>query len=136
MVITRGGRDHPLQALEQGARASWFVPNAGPLTARKRWIAGSIAPAGAVVIDEGAAHALAGGRSLLPAGILTVEGEFGAGDAILVRSLDGRVLGRGLTAYGSQDVTILCGRKSADIEALLGYRGRDEIIPRDDLVLG
>ena len=136
MAIAKGMVEHPLQAIEAGARCTWFLPSASPLTARKRWIAGSVAPAGAVLVDDGAAAALARGSSLLPAGIVEVEGRFERGDAILVRRRDGTVLGRGLTAYGAGDVTLLIGRKTGEIEALLGYRGRDEIIHRDDLVLG
>jgi glutamate 5-kinase len=136
MVIARGEMDHPLQRIESGALCSWFIPAATPLTARKRWIAGSVAPSGAVVIDDGAAAALESGRSLLPAGVVMVEGEFDRGDAILVRCRDGRVVARGLSAYASADVARLSGHKSGEIEALLGYRGRDEIIHRDDLVVG
>ena len=136
MVIARGEPLRPLQRIEQGGLCSWFLPSAEPLTARKRWIAGSVAPAGAVVIDDGAAAALAAGRSLLPAGIVTVEGPFERGDAILVRRRDGRVVARGLSAYASSDVERISGHRSAEIETLLGYRGRDEIIHRDDLVVG
>ena len=136
MVIAQGHVDHPLAAIEAGARASWFLPSAEPLTARKRWIAGSVAPSGTVVVDLGAIKALKSGRSLLPAGIVAVEGAFERGDAILVRGQDGQVIARGLSAYASGDVARLLGHKSGEIETLLGYRGRDEIIHRDDLVVG
>jgi glutamate 5-kinase len=136
MVIAQGHVDHPLAAIDAGARASWFLPSAEPLTARKRWIAGSVAPSGTVVVDQGAIKALKSGRSLLPAGIVAVEGTFERGDAILVRGQDGQVIARGLSAYASGDVAQLLGHKSGEIETLLGYRGRDEIIHRDDLVVG
>jgi len=136
MVIAQGHVDHPLAAIEAGARASWFLPSAEPLTARKRWIAGSVAPSGTVVVDLGAIAALKSGRSLLPAGVVAVEGAFERGDAILVRGQDGQIVARGLTAYASGDVARLQGHKSGEIETLLGYRGRDEIIHRDDLVVG
>jgi len=136
MVIAQGHVDHPLAAIEAGARASWFLPTAEPLTARKRWIAGSVAPSGTVVVDQGAITALKSGRSLLPAGIVAVEGNFERGDAILVRGPDGQIVARGLSAYASGDVAQLLGHKSGEIEQLLGYRGRDEIIHRDDLVVG
>jgi len=136
MVIAQGHVDHPLAAIEAGARASWFLPAAEPLTARKRWIAGSVAPSGTVVVDRGAIAALKSGRSLLPAGIVAVEGNFERGDAILVRGPDGQIVARGLSAYASGDVARLQGHKSGEIETLLGYRGRDEIIHRDDLVVG
>jgi glutamate 5-kinase len=135
MVLGQGRTNRPLAAIEEGARCTWFLPSATPLTARKRWIAGAIAPAGAVIVDDGAVTALLDGSSLLPAGIIGVEGAFEKGDAILVRQRDGVVLGRGLTAYGSVEVAILSGHKSGEIETLLGYRGRDVVIHRDDLVL-
>jgi glutamate 5-kinase len=136
MVIAQGAIAQPLMALEQGARCTWFLPTATPLTARKRWIAGAVAPTGAVTVDDGAVAALGEGKSLLPAGVAAVDGNFERGDAILVRRRDGSILGRGLAAYGSADVAIILGHKSGEIETLLGYRGRDEIIHRDDLVIG
>jgi glutamate 5-kinase len=135
MVIARGEGLHPLVAIEEGAAATWFIPSAEPRTARKRWIAGMLNPAGALVVDDGAATALKRGTSLLPAGVVGVEGSFERGDPVLVRSRDGRVLGRGLSAYSSTDAGAIAGHKSGEIAALLGYRGRDEMIHRDDLVL-
>ena len=135
MVIAQGDAPHPLSAIIAGARCTWFLAAAEPLTARKRWIAGAVAPAGALIVDDGAAAALGEGRSLLPAGIVAVEGAFERGDAVLVRRRDGKVLARGLSAYASADVARISGHKTSEIEALLGYRGRDEIIHRDDLVV-
>ncbi|KGM32390.1 glutamate 5-kinase [Inquilinus limosus MP06] len=136
MVIAMGKEAAPLQRIESGAPCTWFVPGAEPRTARKRWIAGSLKPVGSVVIDAGAARALADGRSLLPAGVTAVEGSFRRGDPIAVKDRQGRVLGRGLSAYDSDDADRIRGHKSREIEAILGYRGRDEMIHRDDLVLG
>ena len=135
MVIAAGGGDHALQGLEDGAPCTWFVAGASPLSARKHWIAGSLRPQGALVIDDGAARALAAGRSLLPAGVAACEGRFERGDLVLVRNRAGREIGRGLSAYGSDDAARIAGHKSRDIETLLGYRGREEMIHRDDLVL-
>jgi len=135
MAITDGKPMHALAGLDGGARATWFLPDATPRTARKDWIAGSLKPHGTLVIDAGAARALAGGRSLLPAGVRTVQGRFERGDAVVVRDEAGREIGRGLSAYSSDDATLIAGHKSGEIEARLGYRGRDEIIHRDDLVL-
>jgi len=135
MAIAKGEALHPLQALEAGARATWFLPSSEPLTARKRWIAGMLEPLGTLVVDEGAAAALERGTSLLPAGVVAVEGEFERGDAVVVRRKDGRALGRGLSAYSSADARAIAGHKSREIEAILGYRGRDELIHRDDLVM-
>ncbi|OWJ59854.1 glutamate 5-kinase [Inquilinus limosus] len=136
MVIAMGKEAAPLQRIESGAPCTWFVPGAEPRTARKRWIAGSLKPIGSVVIDAGAARALADGRSLLPAGVTAVEGRFRRGDPIAVKDGQGRVLARGLSAYDSDDADRIRGHKSREIEAILGYRGRDEMIHRDDLVLG
>ncbi|WP_343712337.1 glutamate 5-kinase [Inquilinus sp.] len=136
MVIAMGKEAAPLARIEAGAPCTWFVPGAEPRTARKRWIAGSLKPVGSVVIDAGAAKALADGRSLLPAGVTAVEGSFRRGDPIAVKDGQGRVLARGLSAYDSDDADRIRGHKSREIEAILGYRGRDEMIHRDDLVLG
>jgi glutamate 5-kinase len=135
MAIGDGRVLHPLKAMRDGARCTWFLPPAEPRTARKRWIASAILSGGAVTVDDGAAKALRGGRSLLPAGIVAIEGRFKRGDAIMVRDKVGRELARGLSAYSAEDAALIKGRKSAEIEAILGYRGRDELIHRDDLVL-
>jgi glutamate 5-kinase len=135
MVIAKGLPMRPLSAIEHGAPVTWFLPQATPLTARKRWIAASLNPSGTITIDDGASAALERGSSLLPAGIVTVEGSFERGDAILVRRRDGTPIARGLSAYGAADAALIAGHKSGEIERLLGYRGRDEVIHRDDLVL-
>ena len=135
MAIAKGDGLHPLAALASGARATWFVPSAEPRTARKRWIAGAVNPVGAFTVDAGAAAALRRGTSLLPAGVVAVEGAFERGDAVVVRGDDGRELARGLSAYSSADARAIAGHKSAEIEAILGYRGRDEMIHRDDMVV-
>jgi glutamate 5-kinase len=136
MAIALGATLRPLAAIEEGARVTWFVPSSEPLTARKRWIAGAVNAAGALVIDDGAAAVLARGRSLLPSGVVAVSGTFEPGDTVVVRSRDGRELGRGLAAYSSADAEAIAGHKSSEIEAILGYCGRDELIHRDDLVMG
>jgi len=135
MVIARGEALQPLAAIEAGARTTWFIPEAEPGTARKRWIAGSVNITGALIVDAGAVSALARGTSLLPAGVVAVEGTFEQGDAVIVRSGDGLELARGLSAYSSADAQAIAGHRSGEIEAILGYRGRDEMIHRDDLVV-
>ena len=135
MVIARGDMDRPVAALKNGARSTWFVAKATPRAARKQWIAGSLQPRGALTIDAGAEAALAAGRSLLPAGVSAVEGEFQRGEAVTVRDAAGNLLGRGLCAYSAADARRIRGHKTGEIEAILGYRGRDAIIHRDDLVL-
>lgn len=140
MLIARGvPQDNhavaPLAAIEAGERATLFLPRGEPRTARKAWIAGTVEPSGVVVVDDGAALALRRGRSLLPAGVVAVEGIFERGDAVIVRTRAGGEAGRGLSAYSSADIRLIAGHKSGEIASILGYRGRDEIIHRDDLVV-
>jgi len=135
MVLIDGNHLNPLRRVEEGARCTWFLPSATPHTARKRWIAATLKPMGEVVLDEGALKAVRSGKSILPAGVTAVSGAFERGDAVIVRSLDGREVARGLVAYSTADARRILGHKSREIEALLGYRGRDEMIHRDDLVL-
>ncbi|MCC7197879.1 MAG: glutamate 5-kinase, partial [Gammaproteobacteria bacterium] len=135
LCISAGHRLNPLKSIEDGVRCSWFVAATTPLAVRKQWIAGALKPAGELVVDAGAAAALGRGKSLLPAGVTAVRGSFERGDAVVVSGPDGRELARGLSAYSSDDADRIRGRRSAEIEALLGYRGRDEMIHRDDLVV-
>jgi glutamate 5-kinase len=135
MCITIGHEPHPLRRIEAGGRCTWFVAKASPKTVRKQWIAGLLKPAGTLHVDEGAAKALRGGKSLLPAGVTKVEGRFDRGDAVLVKDASGVEIARGLSAYSSDDARRAQGRRSQDLETILGYRGRDELIHRDDLVL-
>ena len=135
MAITDGKAADALSTLAAGGRCTWFLPASEPLTARKRWIAGAVASSGAILVDEGAVTALKAGKSLLPAGVTGIEGPFQRGDAVEIKVSSGEVVGRGLSAYSSEDATRIAGRKSRDIEGILGYRGRDEMIHRDDMVL-
>ena len=135
MCIALGREQHPLKRIEQGARCTWFVAQDSPKRVRKQWIAGLLKPAGTLHVDAGAAKALLGGKSLLPAGVTRVEGRFDRGDAVIVRDAAGEEIARGLCAYSSEDARRACGRRSQDLEAILGYRGRDEMIHRDDLAL-
>ena len=105
------------------------------MSARKRWISGQLEPKGAVWVDAGAEKALAGGKSLLPAGVVRVEGRFDRGDAVVIRSADGRELGRGLVAYDTAEALQIIGKRSAEIAAILGHEGRSELVHRDDMSL-
>ena len=136
MIIASGHVQNPLRAIVGGAACTWFLTPANPVTARKKWIAGSLEPRGALVIDGGAVKALRSGKSLLPAGVVRIEGAFGRGDAVVVRGPDGHEIGRGLIAYDAEDAERIKGRSSADILSILGFGGRTEMIHRDDLVLG
>lgn len=134
MAIAKGEMDHPLLALEQGGRASWFVAQVKPQMARKHWIASAVEK-GTLVVDDGAARALASGKSLLPAGVARIEGSFARGDTVAVKDLAGQMLARGITAYGSAEAQRIAGKKTGDIAAILGYAGRDTLIHRDDLAM-
>ncbi|MFA6267553.1 MAG: glutamate 5-kinase [Pseudolabrys sp.] len=136
MVIASGRIMNPLKAIADGGPCTWFLTPANPVTARKKWIAGSLEPRGALHIDEGAVRALRTGKSLLPAGVKKVEGAFGRGDAVILRGPDGAEVGRGLVAYDFADAEKIVGRSSADVQAILGFTGRTEIVHRDDLVMG
>ena len=135
MVISDGSISHPLRAIENGMACTWFLPNANPKTARKRWIAGALKPSGEIIIDEGAFKALKSGNSLLPAGVTKVEGKFERGDAIIVKCPNGHEIGRGISAYSADDARRIMGNKTSEIATILGYRGRDEMVHRDDLAL-
>ncbi|MGH8258436.1 MAG: glutamate 5-kinase [Steroidobacteraceae bacterium] len=135
MCIAAGHHRHPVRRLEEGARCTWFVPSSTPVAARKAWIAGTLRPAGALAIDAGALHALREGKSLLPAGIIRALGRFDRGDTVSVLGPDGTEIARGIVAYSDTDVARIMGCKSSQIEGLLGFRGRDELIHRDDLVI-
>ena len=134
MAITRGTRPHPLRALAEGAPATWFAAREDPQTARKRWIA-AMKPRGEVCVDAGAAAALARGNSLLPAGVVAVRGDFGRGDPVAILGPRGQRLGQGLTRYTAAEARAIAGRRSDEIEAVLGYPGRAALIHRDDMAL-
>ena len=136
MVIASGRVMNPLKAIADGGPCTWFLTPANPVTSRKKWIAGSLEPRGALHIDAGAVQALRTGKSLLPAGVKKIEGDFGRGDAVILRGPDGAEVGRGLVAYDVADAEKIVGRSSADVLLILGFTGRTEIVHRDDLVMG
>jgi glutamate 5-kinase len=135
MIIASGKTDRPLSAIDNGARSSWFAPSGTPITARKTWIAGQLQPAGELHVDDGAVTALGAGKSLLPAGVRSITGHFGRGDTVAVIAPSGREIGRGLVGYDADEARQITGRKSAEIEVILGYAGRAAMIHRDDLVM-
>jgi glutamate 5-kinase len=135
LVIATGRVDHPLRAVAKGARCTWFVAAGTPVAARKKWIAGSLEPKGTLTIDAGAVEALRRGKSLLPAGVIRVDGSFERGDAVIVRGPDDAEVGRGLCAYDAPDAQKIMGRSSADIASILGFSGRTAMVHRDDLVV-
>ncbi len=136
MIIASGKIEHPLRAIAKGGRCTWFMTAANPVTSRKRWIAGTLEARGTLTIDAGAVAALRRGKSLLPAGVIRVDGQFARGDAVVVLGPDTQVVGRGLVAYDADDAEKIKGRSSGDILSILGISGRSEMIHRDDLVIG
>lgn len=134
-VIASGLPSHPLKAVMDGARASLILAPATPLAAWKQWIAGSVAPGGALTLDAGAVAALRAGKSLLPSGVVAVSGDFGKGDSVRLTGTDGARIGVGLASYAADEIALIRGRHSDAIESLLGYRGPSVVIHRDDLVL-
>ena len=132
MAITEGSVLNPVRALANGAAATWFIAQGDPQQKRKAWIA-AMKPRGTVTVDAGAAKALRGGSSLLAAGVIGVEGQFGRGDPLAVVDDDGHVLGQGLTRYDASDAARIKGLRSSQIEPVLGYPARGPLIHRDDM---
>lgn len=135
MIIASGKPLNPIKSVDAGSPSSWFAPSGTPVTARKTWIAGQLQPAGILRIDEGAERALFQGKSLLPAGVRAIDGDFSRGDAVAVYGANGREIARGLIAYDASEARLINGHKSNEIEAILGYAGRSAMIHRDDLVI-
>jgi glutamate 5-kinase len=135
MIIADGRVENPIARVAAGGPCTWFLTPSNPVTARKKWIAGSLEPRGVVHVDRGAAAALTRGGSLLPAGVTRVEGAFARGDCVLIRDPSGAELGRGLIAYDAAAAGQLVGRNSREIETVLGAPGRAEMIHRDDMAL-
>ncbi len=133
--IAAGSPRHPVKRIEQGARCTWFRPTSSPVAARKQWIAGTLRPAGQLVVDAGAERALRAGKSLLPAGVTAIHGRFDRGDTVSVLSGGGREIARGIVAYSDAEAELIRGRRSSEIAPILGFAGRDELVHRDDLVM-
>jgi glutamate 5-kinase len=135
MIIASGKPDHPLALIEAGGRHSWFTASGNPSTARKTWIAGKLQPAGRIRVDEGAEKALFSGKSLLPAGVKALEGDFSRGDTVAIVTMSGTEIARGLSAYDADEARQILGKKSSEIAEILGYAGRSAMVHRDDLVM-
>ncbi len=135
MIIASGKPDHPLALIEAGGRHSWFTASGNPSTARKTWIAGKLQPAGRIRVDEGAEKALFSGKSLLPAGVKALEGDFTRGDTVAIVTMSGTEIARGLSAYDADEARQILGKKSSEIAEILGYAGRSAMVHRDDLVM-
>lgn len=134
MAITLGAPDNPLKQIEDGANATWFTPETDPQAARKRWIA-AMMPKGEIFVDDGAVSALRSGKSLLPAGVTRVTGNFGRGEPVAIIGTDASRMGIGLTRYTSEEASAIKGQRSDRIEPILGYPGRAALVHRDDMAI-
>ena len=134
LAIMEGSGLRPLTALADGAARTWFLAQGDPQAARKRWI-NAMKEKGRVWVDAGAVAALGRGKSLLPAGVVAVEGGFGRGDPVGIVGPDGTLLGRGLVRYTALEARAIAGHRSGEIEVILGYAGRAALIHRDDMVI-
>jgi glutamate 5-kinase len=135
MIIASGKENHPLQALREGGRHTLFAAADSRAQARKRWIMGSLAVAGTVHVDAGAAKALLSGKSLLPIGVTKVKGDFSRGDAVSVLDPEGREIARGLSGLGRSEADLVKGKNSARVAEILGLGGRSELVHRDNMVV-
>lgn len=135
MVICEGGMANPLKVLANGAKHTLFIGQEAALSSRKHWIVGTLEPRGTIIVDNGALNALHKGNSLLPSGVLEIVGDFSRGDAVWIESLDGARIAKGLSSYNSDDASSIKGHKSEEIRKLLGYKARDVLIHRDDMVM-
>jgi len=135
MIIARGTENHPLQALTTGGRHTLFHAAESRAHARKRWIMGTLAVAGTLTVDAGAARALLTGKSLLPIGVTKVTGAFERGDTVAVLNPDGLEIARGLAGFDSEDARLVIGKRSDAVIELLGSGNRGAMVHRDNLVL-
>lgn len=135
MIITSGTRHNPLQALDEGVPHTLFHATGTPRSARKKWISGQLNTKGTITIDDGAITALKNGKSLLPAGVVGVSGDFRRGDMVSITDKNSRKLGQGVIAFDLENCRKIIGKRSADIALILGYAGRSEMIHRDDMIL-
>ncbi|MBT5186238.1 MAG: glutamate 5-kinase [Kordiimonadaceae bacterium] len=135
MIIVNGTLNNPIKNYTENGHGTWFKASTTPLASKKKWIAGALRPSGILIIDDGAQKALLGGKSLLPAGVVSIEGKFVRGDTVSIVGTNGNEIARGLVAYSSQDASKIIGYKSSEIEPILGYGGREELVHRSDLVM-
>jgi glutamate 5-kinase len=135
MIILNGTILNPVKAYLKNNHGTWFQATKSPLLAKKKWIAGALSPSGKLTVDDGAIRALKGGKSLLPAGVIKIDGKFKRGDTVKVVNVQGLEVGRGLVAYNFEEAKKIAGHKSSDIEGILGYSERDELIHRSDMVI-
>lgn len=135
MIIGNGNKKNPVRNIINGGKATLFHATETPIKARKNWIAHRLNVKGDIIIDEGAHQALKKGNSLLPAGVIDIQGKFKRGDAVTIKTHRMKPIARGLVAYSSKDAKVIAGHQSSEIGNLVGFTGRNELIHRDDLVM-
>ncbi len=134
MVIANGLFENPISKIIKENNCTWFYPKISKLAARKKWIISSVAPKGIIIIDDGAKKALRSGKSLLAAGIKKVSGKFTKGDHIKVLDKKNNECARGLSSFSSDEIVKIMGHHSKEIEKILGYISKSEVIHKDDMV--
>ena len=134
MFIASGKKNNPLEKMVKSKKFTHFIPKISTLDARKKWIISSLNSSGVIYIDQGAANALLRGKSLLAAGIIKIKGSFEKGENVLIVDQNKKQLARGLTSFNSQEIDKIKGKQSKEIEKILGYFSKSEIIHKDDMV--
>ena len=134
MFIGNGNKKNPIKYMVDRKIYTKFIPKISALAARKKWIVSSLSSHGTIFIDKGAANALKNGKSLLAAGIKSISGKFDKGENILISDLDNNKLARGLASFSSNEIGKIKGRQSNEIEKILGYSSKTEVVHKDDMV--
>ena len=135
MFIANGKKDNPISNMLNKKKFTHFLPKISSLDAKKKWIIGSLNSNGTIKIDDGAAKALLNGKSLLAAGVNKINGSFEKGENVLILDQNNNQLARGLSSFSSEEIDKIKGKQSKEIEKILGYLSKTEIIHKDDMVL-
>jgi glutamate 5-kinase len=135
MFIANGKKDYPISSMIKKNKFTHFFPKISSLDAKKKWIIGSLNSSGTIKIDSGASKALRNGKSLLAAGVIKIDGIFNKGENVFIIDQNNNQLARGLSSFSSEEINKIKGKQSKDIEKILGYLSKSEIIHKDDMVL-
>ena len=135
MLLANGNKDYPIKNIVKNKIYTHFTPKISSLDAKKKWIIGSLRASGKVFIDQGAARALYNGKSLLAAGVTKINGSFNKGENVLIVDHNEKHLARGLASFNSSEINKIKGKQSKEIEKILGYLSKSEIIHKDDMVM-
>jgi glutamate 5-kinase len=135
MFLANGKKDNPIKNMVKNKIFTHFTPKISSLDAKKKWIIGSLNSSGVIFIDQGASQALRGGKSLLAAGIIKITGSFNKGENVLIVDQNENHLARGLSSFNSVEINKIKGKQSKEIEKILGYFSKSEIIHKNDMVM-